>query len=71
MTMLTYARGPFKRARTSSARRNTAGAGAGRAHLAMIKRFCVSALAILLAATALVAIMALKIAIYLPRFIHG
>jgi hypothetical protein len=70
MTMLTHTRGPFERARTSSARRDTVGAGAGRAHLAMIKRFCWGALTILLAATALVAVMALKIAIYLPLFIH-
>jgi hypothetical protein len=71
MTMLMHTRGPFERARTSSARRGTIGAGAAKARLAMIKRFCLGALAILLAATALIAIMALKIAIYLPRFGHG
>jgi hypothetical protein len=69
--MLMHTRGPFERAHTSSARHDTVGAGAAKAHLATIKRFCLGALAILLATTALVAIMALKIAIYLPRFIHG
>jgi hypothetical protein len=71
MTMLTHMRGPFERACYSSARGDTLGAGAAKAHLAMIKRFCLGALTILLAATALAAIMVLKIAIYLPRFIHG
>jgi hypothetical protein len=36
----------------------------------MIRRFCLGALTILLAGTAVAAIMALKIAIYLPLFIH-
>jgi len=70
MTMLTHTRGPFEWARYSSARRDTVGAGAAKAHLAMIKRFCLGALTILLAGTAVAAIMALKIAIYLPLFIH-
>ena len=70
MTMLTHMRGTFERARYSSARRDTVEAGAAKAYLAMIKRFCLSALTILLAGTAVAAIMALKIAIYLPLFIH-
>jgi hypothetical protein len=70
MTMLTHIRGPFERARYSSAGRDTVGAGAAKAHLAMIKRFCLGALTILLAGTAVAAIMALKIAIYLPLFIR-
>jgi hypothetical protein len=68
MTMLTHTRGPFERARYS--RRDTVGAGTAKAHLAMIKRFCLGALTILLAGTAVAAIMALKIAIYLPLFIR-
>ena len=38
------------------------------AHLATIKRFFLGVLTILVAGTAVAAIMALKIAIYLPRF---
>jgi hypothetical protein len=71
MTLLTHMRGPFERARYSSARRDTVGAGAAKAHLAMIKRSCLGALTILLAGTAVAAIMALKIAIYLPLFIQS
>jgi hypothetical protein len=70
MTMLTHIRGPFERARNSSAGRDTVGAGAAKAHLAMIKRFCLGALTILLVGTAVAAIMALKIAIYLPLLIR-
>jgi hypothetical protein len=68
MTMLMHTRGPLERVATSSAGREAAGAGAGPAHLAMIKRFCLSALAILAASGLLVAIMALKVLVYLPRF---
>ncbi|SHG11468.1 hypothetical protein [Bradyrhizobium erythrophlei] len=39
-------------------------------HLAANKRFLAGVLIILAAGTAVAAIMALKIAIYLPRFIH-
>jgi hypothetical protein len=70
MTMLMHTRDTFERAPYSSGRRDTAGAGAARAHLAMIKRFCISALTIVAAGCAVAAIMALKIAIYLPHFIH-
>ncbi len=70
MTMLTHTRGPFERAPYSSGARDTVGAGAAKAHLAMIKRFCISAVTILAAGCAVTAIMALKIAIYLPLFIH-
>ena len=41
-----------------------------RAHLAMIKRILVGVVTMLTAGAAVAAIMALKIAIYLPRFIH-
>lgn len=68
MTMLMHTRGPLERVRYTSDGRDTAGAGAGRAHLATIKRFCLSALAILAASGFLVAIMALKLIAFLPRF---
>lgn len=70
MTMLTPARGSFERAPCGSARRNTTGRGVAQAHLATIKRILVGVVAMLTAAAAVAAIMALKIAIYLPRFIH-
>jgi len=70
MTMLTHTRGPFERAPYSTARPSSAGSGAAKAHLAAIKRFLAGFLTILAAGTAVAAIMALKIAIYLPRFIH-
>ena len=70
MTTLTPARGPFERAACSSANRGPARSGNGTAHLATLKRFCVTAATILAAGAALAAIMALKIAVYLPRFLH-
>lgn len=70
MTMLTQTRGPFERAAFSSGDRSSAKATSPAAHLAVIKRFCVAAVSILAAGAVLAAIMALKIAIYLPRFIH-
>jgi hypothetical protein len=69
MTMLTHARGPFERASSSSVRPYKAGTGA-KAHLSTIRQFLAGVLTILAAGTAVAAIMALKIAIYLPRFIH-
>ena len=68
MTMLMHTRGPFDRTFHSSGKRAAAGAGAARAHLTTIKRFCVSALMIAAAGVALAAIMALKVIVYLPRF---
>jgi hypothetical protein len=65
MTMLTHIRGPFERDSRSSARRNTAGTGP--THLAMIKRFCMFALTVLLAGGAVAGVMALKIALYFWR----
>jgi hypothetical protein len=70
MTMLTHTRGPFERAPCSSGGQDPAAAGSAAAHLAMIKRFCVAAVTLLAAGAAVAAIMALKVAIYLPRFIH-
>jgi hypothetical protein len=63
-------RGPFERARHSSGSPRSAEAGRAAAHLAMIKRFCMDAIAILAVTGALTAIMALKVAIFLPRLIH-
>jgi hypothetical protein len=60
MTMLTHTRGPSKRAPYSSERQNATEAGAAEAHLAMIKRFCMCALTILLAGAALAGIIALR-----------
>jgi hypothetical protein len=70
MTMLTHPRGPFKGARYPLESRSEVRATSAAAHLATIRRFCLGALTILLAGSAVAAIMALKIAIYLPRFIH-
>jgi len=70
MTILTHLRGPFERTPLASARRYKAETGAAKAHLSAIRRFLAGVLTILAAGTAIAAIMALKIAIYLPRFIH-
>jgi hypothetical protein len=71
MTMLTHARGPFERARYSSGSRDPAGAGVAAAtYLALIKRFFMRVLMVLAAGGFVAAIMTLKVAIYLPRFVH-
>jgi hypothetical protein len=70
MTMLTHPRGPFERARYPLENRSDVRASSAAAHLATIRRFCLGALTILLAGSAVAAITALKIAVYLPRFIH-
>ena len=64
MTMLTHARGPLQRPTYSPRRQDAAAAGAAEAHLAMIKRFCISALTVLAAGGAIAAIIALKAAIF-------
>jgi hypothetical protein len=66
MTMLTPTRGQFERAAYSSETRNR-GAGAAGVRLATVRRFCISALGVVMAGVALTAIMALKVIIYLPR----
>jgi hypothetical protein len=68
MTILTHMGGPSKRTRYSSARQGTFGKGAAKAHLATIKRFCIGALMVLMAAGALTGVIALKAAIYYWRF---
>ena len=60
MTMLTHARGPFQRPTYSPDRQDVATPGAAEAHVAMIKRFGICALTILLAGSALAGIIALK-----------
>ena len=68
--MLTHTRGPSEGARYSAGSRDPARADVAAAYLAMIKRLFMRVSVILAAAAALAAIMALKFAIYLPRFIH-
>ena len=71
MTMLTHARGPFQRPAYSPERQDAARPGAAEAHVTMIKRFCIWALTILLAGSALAAIIALKaIAVFHNLNIH-
>jgi hypothetical protein len=70
VTMLTHSRGPFERAPYSVGRRGPAEHGSAAAYLTMIKPFFIRVLMVLVAGGAVVAIMALKVAIYLPRFIH-
>ena len=68
MAMLTHIGGSFKRATHQSGRQDAVGAGAAEAHLAMIKRFCIRAVTVLMAGAALAGIIALKATIYLSRF---
>jgi hypothetical protein len=70
MTMLTQARGPFERTPDSSGDRGFAKTASPGAYLARIKRFCVGVVTILATGCAVAAVMALKIAIYLPQLIH-
>jgi hypothetical protein len=68
MTMLTPTRGRFEQTAYSSGSRNRVGAGGASVRLATVKRFCISALWVVMAGVALIAIMALKVIAYLPRF---
>jgi hypothetical protein len=70
MTLLTHPGGPSARPRHASESRDPARIGAGAAYLATAKRLFARALVLLAAGLALAAIMALKVAVYLPRFIH-
>jgi hypothetical protein len=67
MTMLTHTGGRFKPARCSSGGRDIAATGPANARMAMIKRFCLCALTVLVAGGALAGIIALKAAIFLSR----
>jgi hypothetical protein len=69
MTLLTHARGPGPAFRFLEERSSPA-AGTAAAHWAAIRRFGAGVLAILAAGAAFAAVMALKVAIYLPHFIH-
>ena len=60
MTMLMHTRGPFEGAPNSSERQDAAAANAAEARLAMIKRFGICAVTLLLAGSALAGIIALK-----------
>ena len=57
-----------ERASYASPRRDTSGAHAARAHLSIIKRFCMSALVVLAAGSAIAATIALKAAMFLWVF---
>ena len=70
MTMSTHTGGSLERVPYPAGNQEPARAGAAAAYLAMIKRFSMCVLMILGAGVAIAAIMALKVAIYLPRFIH-
>jgi hypothetical protein len=66
MTILTHTGARFKPAAQSSGRRDTA--GAANAHLAVIRRFGMCALAVLLAGGAAAGVIALKTAIFFLRY---
>ncbi len=68
MTMLTPIHGRFERAAYSSG--NRTGAGGAGVRLATLRRFCMSALGVVMAGVALTAVMALKVIVYLPHFHH-
>ena len=70
MTLLTHPGGPSARPRPASESRDPARISAAAACLATAKRLFARVLVLLAAGLALVAIMALKVAVYLPRFIH-
>ena len=67
MTMLTFTRGPFERARHASKKPDAAEAEATAARLAAIKQFCLCALTVVLAMAAVAGVIALKSAVYLSR----
>ena len=64
MTMLSHSGGSIKQAHRSPGGEDTAGRVAANAHLAMIKRFSISALTVLAAGIALAAIVGLKAALF-------
>ena len=68
VTMLTHPGGPSARPRHASESRDPTRIGAAAAYLATAKRLFARVLVLL--ATGLAAITALKVAVYLPRFIH-
>ena len=70
MTMLTHTRDFLKSPTYSAASRDPAGAGVATTYLAMSKRLFIQVLMVLAAGGAVAAIIALKVAIYLPRFVQ-
>ena len=70
MTMLAHTGGAPGRTAHSPKSRDPATAGVAAAYPAIIKRLFIRVLTMLAAGAAVAAIMALKIAIYLPRLIH-
>lgn len=70
MTMLTHTSDPIEPVPYSAGNQDPAKARAAAACLAAVKRLFMRALTVVAAAVTVTAIMALKIAIYLPRFIH-
>ena len=70
MTLLTHPGGPSARPRHASESRDPARIGAAAAYLATAKRLFPRVLVLLAAGLALAASMALKVSVYLPRFIH-
>jgi hypothetical protein len=70
MTLLTHPGDSLERVAYGPGRRVAPASGGAQAHLAVIKRFCIGALAVLAAGGAVAAIMALKIVAYLPLFMH-
>jgi hypothetical protein len=69
MAMLTHPGSKFQPASYRSGRRHTAGATTA-ADFAMLKRFCLCALTVLLAGGAVAGIIVLKTAIALSRISH-
>ena len=69
MTMLTQGV-PFKPAPQPAASRYASRPGAAAVYLAIAKRFSMHALKILAAAAVVAAVMALKVAVYLPGLFH-
>jgi hypothetical protein len=69
MTMLTPGL-PFKPAPQPAGSRDASRPNAAAVYLAIAKRFSMHALKILAAAAAVAAVMALKVAVYLPGLFH-
>jgi hypothetical protein len=68
MTMLMHTGGSFKPAHRSADGQDTAGTVAANAHLAIIKRFGISALTVLAVGGTLAAIIALKATLFVWVF---
>ncbi len=68
MTMLMHTRDPLERAPASAERRDPIWEGAAEAYLAIVKRFCVGALTVLVAGGALATIIALKVVLFFRVF---